>query len=115
MPYQLTPADIEAIQRLARRIEPLQRTVRRTISGAQLLDMGYNDVDCKSINPTAQYAVDVIKEANTTLVLIDIARQQGMQVVHDAIKELGPSRAKLMPHGAMLLLRNDNQVTHPAQ
>lgn len=104
--HQLNTSHIQRILDVARRIEAPRRMVKRTISGAELLDMGFPAWDGKPINPTAQYDVPVMKEANIGLVIIRKCREEGMDEFDSAARELGRGTAKLLDDGSLLLYRN---------
>ena len=113
--HKLTATDISRILEMAKRIGPITTMVQRTLSGAEMLELGYVTWKGRPINPTARYMLEVIKEANVALVIMELCRRDGMEPFEQALRDMGKSTAKLLPTGALHLLNNTtNQPVNPS-
>lgn len=84
----LTKGDIAHIQRTAQTVPPIQRTVRRTLYGAELMAMGYDSVHGEPIEADRYYAVDTIREENVVALLTNHCREHGMVALPALAAEL---------------------------
>lgn len=84
----LSKGDIAHIQRTALGIPPVQRTVRRSIYGHELLAMGYETVNGEAIEVDRYYAIDTIREESVVLLLAAHCRDNGMQALPAIVASL---------------------------
>lgn len=84
----LSKGDIAHIQRTAQTVPPIQRSVRRSFYGAELLAMGYSSVNGEAIETDRCYAVDTIREENVVAYLTSLCRERGMEALPAIAEEL---------------------------
>lgn len=89
----LSKGDIAHIQRTALGIPPVQRTVRRSIYGHELLAMGYETVNSEAIEADRYYVIETIREESVVLLLTNHCRERGMHALPAFVAELRDANA----------------------
>lgn len=84
----LSRGDIAHIQRTAQTVPPIQRTVRRSLYGAELIAMGYSTYHGEPIDVERYYTVDTIRQENVVAYLTNICREHGMSALPAVVEEL---------------------------
>lgn len=103
--YTLTKQDIETIRELAKAIPPVTRTVQRQLTGAQLMELGYTELNGLPIMEQLTYEVPVLLEANMVEVITRIVRQEGMDRVQAIVDQLRTGRPMLTCMGTVMFSR----------
>lgn len=108
--YKLTPQDIDTIRELAKAIPPVTRTVQRELTGAQLLELGYGEVNGQPIMEQLMYRMPVLQEANLVEVITRIVRQEGMDQVQAIVQQLRTGRPMITCMGTVMFSRTGDRA-----
>ncbi|MEO8589429.1 MAG: hypothetical protein ABI432_08685 [Flavobacteriales bacterium] len=100
--YALTQADVERIQLCASKMPVIRKQVKRSMTGAALIELGYEDWRGATINPTAIYQVDTILQANTVAIMTRICREEGMASLDAACEHLLEGRPMITNDGRLV-------------
>lgn len=85
MKHTITPKMREAITLASNKLHPPHRTVRRSLTGQQLIDMGYTHIYGQAVDATRHYAVDCEVVPNTAAALTRLAEREGSDMLNALI------------------------------